>query len=102
VVSAPAIRLPAPVEATVYQVAAHALTAATRAGASTASIGVTYSAGDLVVEVTDDATHPISSSWPTSLDGLDDRVAALNGRMEIQSPAGRGNVVMAVIPCGLF
>jgi signal transduction histidine kinase len=102
VVCAPAARLPAPVEATAYQVAAHALTTATHAGASAASIGVTYAAGELVVEVTDDATHPISSAWPTSLGGLDDRVAALNGRIEIQSPAGPGNVVRAVIPCGLF
>jgi signal transduction histidine kinase len=101
VVGAPPARLPAPVEATAYQVAAHALTAATQAGASAASVGVTYAAGQLVVEVTDDATCPISSAWLTSLDGLDDRVAALNGRMEVTTPIGRGNVVRTVIPCGL-
>jgi signal transduction histidine kinase len=100
VVGAPTTRLPAPVEATAYQVAAHALTAATHAGASAASIGVSYAAGDLVVEVIDDATYPISPAWPTSLDGIGDRVAALNGRIEVTTPAGRGNVVRAVIPCG--
>jgi signal transduction histidine kinase len=98
--SAPATRLPAPVEATAYHVAAHALSAAVHAGASAASIRVKYASGNLVVEVTDDATRP--TAWPPNLDGLDDRVAALDGRIETESLAGRGSVTRAVIPCELY
>jgi signal transduction histidine kinase len=100
--SAPATRLPAPVEATAYHVAVHALSAAAQAGASVASIRVRYAAGNLVVEVTDDATRPIKAALPPNLDGLDDRVAALDGRIETESLAGHGNITRAVIPCELY
>jgi signal transduction histidine kinase len=36
----------------------------------------------------------------SGLSGLADRVAALDGRLEIVSPAGAGTTVRAEIPCG--
>ena len=35
----------------------------------------------------------------TGLRGLADRVAALDGRLEVDSPPGRGTTVRARIPC---
>jgi signal transduction histidine kinase len=99
VASPPAARLPAPIEATAYQVASHALTAATQAGASSAKISVEHAAGMLVLEVSNDATHAAHAPLQTSLPGLYDRVAALDGRLEVEAPSDRGTIVRAVIPC---
>jgi len=93
VASAPASRLPAPVEATAYQVASHALAAATQSGASSARINADYAAGSLVIEVSDDATRAAKPALLTSLPGLHDRVAALDGRLEVEAPSDRGTVV---------
>jgi signal transduction histidine kinase len=102
VASPPAARLPAPIEATAYQIASHALTAATQAGASSAKIRVEHAAGMLVLEVSNDATHAAHAALQTSLPGLPglyDRVAALDGRLEVETPSDRGTIVRAVIPC---
>ncbi len=99
VASVPKNRLPAAVEATGYQVASHALTAATHAGASSANIIADHTAGRLIVEVTDDGTWPTVPVWLTSLPGLNDRVAALDGQLNVEARSDRGTVVRAVIPC---
>jgi signal transduction histidine kinase len=99
VASAPAVRLPAPVEATAYQVASHALASAVQAGARSVEVNAKHAAGTLIVEVTHDAQCPISPERMIGLASLRDRVAALNGRLEIEAPADRGTVVRAVIPC---
>jgi signal transduction histidine kinase len=36
----------------------------------------------------------------SGLRGLADRVGALEGRLELDSPAGRGTTIRAEIPCG--
>ena len=95
--SLPGIRLPASVETTAYQVASHALATATHAGASVASIRAEFGDGQLVVEVTDDA--PYSTELARHVPGLVDRVAALDGLLDVEASADRGRVVRAVIPC---
>jgi signal transduction histidine kinase len=97
--SLPGARLPSSVEATAYQIASHALAVAADAGAMTASLKAEYDKGRLVVEVRDDAPYSTELTRQTSLPGLDDRVAALDGILEVEACAGQGRVVRAVIPC---
>jgi signal transduction histidine kinase len=92
-------RLPAPVEATAYFVAAEALAnVAKHAHASSASIDVARSNGRLDVQVADDGIGGADANG-TGLRGLRDRVEALNGRLDLESPPGRGTRVSAAIPC---
>jgi signal transduction histidine kinase len=97
VASVPAARLPGSVETTAYQVASHALAAAARAGATRASIRAEHGAGRLIVEVSADA--PYSTEISRQLPAIDDRVAALDGLLAVDTSADRGGVVRAVIPC---
>jgi signal transduction histidine kinase len=53
----------------------------------------------LVVEVTDDGVGGADASG-SGLRGLARRVEALDGRLEVVSPAGGPTTVRAVIPCG--
>jgi signal transduction histidine kinase len=101
VTSAPTERLPAPVEAAAYFVVAEALTNVARyAQATHASIAVERRNGHAVVEVRDDGVGGADPSRGTGLLGLKDRLAALDGRLEVESPSGGGTVVRADIPCG--
>jgi signal transduction histidine kinase len=52
------------------------------------------------VEVTDDGIGGADPTLGSGLRGLADRVAALDGRLEIVSRAGQGTTVKAQIPCG--
>ena len=99
--SAPEERLPAPVEAAAYFVVAEALTNVARyAQASRASVAVERRNGHAVVEVRDDGVGGADPARGTGLIGLQDRLAALDGRLEVESPTGGGTVVRADIPCG--
>ncbi len=101
VTRAPAERLPAPVEAAAYFVVAEALTNVARyAQATRASVAVERRNGHAVVEVRDDGVGGADPSRGTGLTGLQDRLAALDGRLEVESPSGGGTVVRADIPCG--
>jgi signal transduction histidine kinase len=98
--SAPDERLPAPVEAAAYFVVAEALTNVARyAQASRASVAVERQNGHAVVEVRDDGVGGADPTRGTGLVGLQDRLAALDGRLEVESPTGGGTVVRADIPC---
>ena len=55
--------------------------------------------GRLRVEVADDGGGGADPAAGTGLRGLADRVAALDGRLEVESVPGRGTTVRAVIPC---
>jgi signal transduction histidine kinase len=92
-------RLPAPVEAAAYFLVAEALTNVTRyAEATSARVEVRRDGEDLVVEVADDGVGGVDPSAGTGLRGLDDRVAAVGGTLEIDSPVGAGTRVRARIP----
>jgi signal transduction histidine kinase len=91
-------RLAAPVEATAYFVVAEALTnVAKHASAGHAGVVARIEDGRLRVEVRDDG---IGGADPdgNGLLGLADRVAVLDGRLEIDSPPGGGTRLTAAIP----
>jgi signal transduction histidine kinase len=91
-------RLPTAVEATAYFVVAEALTnVAKHARAGRAEVMARIEHGALEVEVRDDG---VGGARPegTGLVGLADRLAALDGRLRIKSPADGGTLVAAAIP----
>jgi signal transduction histidine kinase len=93
--------LPAPVATALYYVVAEALTnVAKYAQASRATIAVRRDVADAVAEVTDDGVGGASAANGSGLEGLSDRVAALDGRLEVESPPGAGTLVRARIPLG--
>jgi signal transduction histidine kinase len=96
----PAERLPAPVEAAAYFVVAEALTNVVKyAGASTAAVRIRRNGSYAVVEVHDDGVGGADPTIGTGLRGLADRLAALDGRLEVHSPEGQGTIVRAEVPC---
>ena len=96
----PAERLPAPVEAAAYFVVAEALTNVVKyAGASTAAVRIRRNGSYAVVEVRDDGIGGADPTIGTGLRGLADRLAALDGRLEVHSPPGEGTTVRAEVPC---
>jgi signal transduction histidine kinase len=93
-------RLPAPVEATAYFVVAEALTnVAKHASAGHAEVVAQIDGGTLRVEVRDDG---VGGAGPdgTGLVGLADRLALLDGQLEVDSPPGGGTRLTASIPLG--
>ena len=96
----PAERLPAPVEAAAYFVVAEALTNVVKyAGASNAAVRIRRNGSYAVVEVHDDGVGGADPMTGTGLRGLADRLAALDGRLEVHSPPGEGTTVRAEVPC---
>jgi signal transduction histidine kinase len=95
-------RLPEPVEAAVYFVVAEALANVARhAHATRACVRIAQTGGQAVVEVTDDGIGGADPVRGSGLHGLADRVAALDGRLAVDSPLGRGTRLRAEIPCGM-
>lgn len=100
ILETPAERLPPVVEVAGYYVIAEALTNITRyADATAARISVSRHNGSVTVEVADDGIGGAEPARGTGLRGLADRVAALDGRLEVDSAAGRGTMIRARIPC---
>jgi PAS domain S-box-containing protein len=92
-------RLPGPVEAAAYYVVAEALTnVAKYSEASAVEVRAERLNGRVVVEVADDGIGGADPSLGSGLRGLADRVEALDGRLEVESSAGEGTTVRAVIP----
>ncbi len=91
-------RLPAPVEATAYFVVAEALTnVAKHSSAGHAEVVAQIEDGMLRVEVRDDGVGGASPDG-TGLVGLADRLAVLDGRLEVDSPPGGGTRLAVAIP----
>jgi signal transduction histidine kinase len=96
---APEERLPAPIEAAAYFVVAEALTNVVKyADASHASVSIVRQNGHAVVEVRDDGVGGADPGRGSGLRGLADRVSALDGRLDLESPPGEGTVLRAEIP----
>jgi signal transduction histidine kinase len=97
----PDMQLPEAVELAAYFVVAEALTnVAKYAHATHAKVEVARENGRLMVEVEDDGIGGANPENGTGLRGLADRIAVLEGRLEIDSETGRGTTVRAQIPCG--
>ena len=95
----PDSRLPEPLEVAAFYVVAEALTnVAKYAQASSASIGVRRAGTEVVIEIADDGVGGADPSGGSGLRGLADRVEALGGKLEFESPAGAGTRIRAVIP----
>jgi PAS domain S-box-containing protein len=91
-------RLPEQVEAAAYYVVAEALANAQKhAGASRVAVMARVRADRLLVEVVDDGAGGADPEGE-GLRGLVDRVEALGGTLEVDSPAGRGTRVRARLP----
>jgi signal transduction histidine kinase len=93
-------RLPAPVELAAYFVACEALAnVAKYARATRAWVRVSRRDGRAVIEIADDGVGGADETAGTGLQGLADRVAALDGTLRILSPPGAGTVITAELPC---
>jgi signal transduction histidine kinase len=92
-------RLPGPVESAAYFVVSEALTnVAKYAHASHATVAVRRANGNVTVEVTDDGVGGADAAGGSGLRGLADRLAALDGTLRLDSPAGHGTRLHAEIP----
>ena len=93
-------RLPEAVELAAYFVVSEALTnVAKYSEASHATVQVERDNGRVVVEVADDGIGGADPGRGTGLRGLADRLAVLEGRLDVESPRGRGTTITARIPC---
>jgi signal transduction histidine kinase len=87
------------VDTAVYFVVAEALTnVAKYARASSATVVVRRGPRRVTVEVADDGVGGADAASGSGLRGLADRVGALDGRIRLDSPAGRGTTLRAEIP----
>jgi len=102
-ISIPDQRYPPGVESAAYFVAAEALTnVAKYARATTVRIVAKADADRLQVMIEDDGVGGAELAAGRGLTGLQDRVAAVNGTLTVDSPAGAGTRVRADIPlCSL-
>jgi signal transduction histidine kinase len=92
-------RLPEPIEAALFYVAAEALTnVAKYAHAHEAHVRLFRAGDEAVVEVEDDGIGGADPEGGSGLRGLLDRVDALGGRLEVSSESGRGTVLRALVP----
>jgi signal transduction histidine kinase len=87
-------------ETAAYFVASEALTnAAKHAQASEVAVSAVRRNGNLVVCVRDDGIGGAQAAGGSGLLGMTDRVAALGGRVSVESPRGHGTVITAELPC---
>ena len=99
-VTVPASRYPALVEATAYFVVCEALAnVAKHARATAAHVDIDQIDGRLIVQVVDDGVGGVDVKRGTGLTGLADRVAAVEGRLQIDSPRLNGTRIRADLPC---
>jgi signal transduction histidine kinase len=94
-------RLPHPVETTIYFTVAEGLTnAAKYAAATRARVSVAVLDGVVTAEIADDGRGGAHVAGGSGLRGLADRLEAIGGSLEVESPSGGGTVLRAVVPNG--
>jgi signal transduction histidine kinase len=99
IATVPSQRLPDPVESTVYFLVSECLAnIGKHAKATTATVAVAVVGDEVEVIVTDDGVGGATLGKGSGLQGLEDRVGALEGCLEIDSPPAGGTTVMATIP----
>jgi signal transduction histidine kinase len=93
-------RQPEAVESTAYFIVSEALANVTKhAHAHAANVSITSDDGRLVVEVSDDGCGGADAASGSGLQGLADRVGALDGTFTIATAPGCGTAIRAEIPC---
>ena len=93
-------RLPEVIESTAYFVVAESLTnIAKHSGASEAAIRARLADGLFHIEIEDNGLGGADPARGTGIAGLADRVAALDGRLEVISPLGGPTLIIAEVPC---
>jgi signal transduction histidine kinase len=102
IVATPAERLPESVEAAAYFVVSECLANVSKhSGASSAQVSVTVVNGRVTVSVSDDGVGGAHLGGGSGLQGLLDRVGAVDGSLALQSPPGEGTRVVATIPLAI-
>ena len=92
-------RFPSAVEGAVYFAVSEALAnVAKYAQAGHAPVRSGWAAGTLTVEITDDGIGGADVGQGSGLRGLADRLAALDGSLEVVSPRGGGTRILGRIP----
>lgn len=90
----------APIESTIYFVVTEALAnVAKHAHATRASVAISRRGDRLVVEVADRGVGGARVTAGSGLAGLAERVAAVDGRMQVVSPIGGPTTLFVEIPC---
>jgi signal transduction histidine kinase len=101
VTGVPSEPLPPSVEAAAYFVTAEALTnVAKYAQANECDVNLVVEDGRLRVEIRDDGVGGADPTRGSGLLGLRDRVEALDGSLEVDSPPGEGTAVVVELPVG--
>ena len=99
IVAVPPQRLPDPVESTAYFLVSECLANISKHSQAThATVAVTVVGDEVEVIVKDDGVGGADLGNGSGLQGLEDRVGALDGCVDIDSPPGAGTTVMATIP----
>jgi signal transduction histidine kinase len=97
-------RLPADAESTLYFLVSESLTNVVKhadASAAEVIIGRSGAGGSLVtISVIDDGSGGVDPARGSGLRGVADRIAAIGGRLRIDSADGVGSSVHAEVPCG--
>jgi signal transduction histidine kinase len=95
-------RLPRPVEAAAYYVVSEALAnVAKYAHANEVQIRVFREDSRAVIEVVDDGVGGAAPERGSGLLGLADRIEALEGHLQVESPPGKGTTIRAELPVRL-
>jgi PAS domain S-box-containing protein len=95
-------RLPEPIEVAAYYVVSEALTNATKhANASHVEVSAAVRDGSLLLSIRDDGVGRADPAGGSGLIGLRDRVEALGGSIEIDSPPDLGTELIVRLPLEL-
>jgi signal transduction histidine kinase len=95
-------RLERPVESAVYFAVAELLAnVAKHAHATRVTVELDYAARTLTATVTDDGIGAAAAAAGSGLSGIERRMTAFGGRLEIDSPAGGPTRITVAVPCAL-
>ena len=96
----PGERLPESIEVAAYYLVSEALVNVARyAHASSATVSVGRRGDHVIVEVADDGIGGADLHRGSGLRGLSDRIGALGGPLNVESPLRGGPTIRATIPC---
>jgi signal transduction histidine kinase len=91
-----------PIEAAVYFAVTELITnAAKHARASQVTVHLGYDGEVFTVIVTDDGVGGATTTRGSGLSGIERRMAAFGGRLDIESPSGGPTLVTVAVPCAL-